>query len=72
MKKKQAESNATPQETAAALGVSVGTLARWRAAGCPCVESKPYGRGKHASRPRYNVEDVKKWIAGQGRKEARA
>ena len=69
MKKKQAERNATPQEAAAALGVSVATLTRWKNAGCPYKESKPYGQGKRASRPRYNVEEVKQWIAGQGRKE---
>ena len=69
MKKKQAERNATPQEAAAALGVSVATLTRWKNAGCPYKESKPYGQGNRSSRPRYNVEEVKKWIAAQNRKE---
>lgn len=65
MEKKQAQSKDKPQEIAATLGVSVGTLSRWRAAGCPCMESKPYGRGKQASRPRYNLEQVKAWINEQ-------
>ena len=67
--KKTEERNATPQEAAAALGVSVATLTRWKNAGCPYTESKPYGIDNRSSRPRYNVEEVKKWIAGQGRKE---
>lgn len=52
----------TPARLAIALGVSVMTVARWRALGCPYTETKPNALGKSGSRPRYNLEQVKAWI----------
>lgn len=63
----------TPEQLAIKLGVSVMTVARWRARGCPYTETKPNALGKGGSRPRYNLEQVKAWINEQrNRKEIQA
>lgn len=51
----------TPQELAARLGVSRATVARWKSAGCPFVETRPYTL-KRFTRPRYNVGAVIAWL----------
>lgn len=58
----------TPEQLAIKLGVSVMTVSRWRARGCPYTETKQNALGKEGSRPRYNLEQVKAWINEQ-RKE---
>lgn len=51
-----------PVELAAALGVSVVTVYRWKKQGCPCVEEKPNRAGVTGSRPRYNLQAVRAWL----------
>ena len=62
----------TPGELAATLGVSTMTVARWRARGCPYHELSPNTIGKTASRPRYNLAEVKAWIKEQQQKGEQA
>lgn len=57
----------TPGELSAALGVSTMTISRWRARGCPYREACPNYTRKSASRPRYNLAEVKAWIKEQQR-----
>lgn len=59
------ERTLTPAALAGLLGVSVGTLARWRKAGCPHTETKENGMSARASRPRYNADEVKAWLAAR-------
>ncbi len=51
----------TPQGLAERLGVSRATVARWKAAGCPFVETRPYTL-KRFTRPLYNVGAVIAWL----------
>ncbi|MBR2010900.1 MAG: hypothetical protein IKA06_04060 [Clostridia bacterium] len=62
------KSELTPRELCRALGVNIGTLARWKRKGCPYRENAPYTIGRQASRPRYNLEQVKAWIQEQQKK----
>ncbi len=55
----------SPVQLAGALGVSVMTVTRWKQAGCPHEESKPNWSGGNASRPRYNADEVKAWLAAR-------
>lgn len=43
------------------------TISRWRARGCPYREACPNYTRKSASRPRYNLAEVKDWIKEQQR-----
>jgi phage terminase Nu1 subunit (DNA packaging protein) len=58
----QFNSNLSPGELSAALGVSKATISRWKTQGCPYHEAAPFAIGAQASRPRYNLEAVKAWI----------
>jgi phage terminase Nu1 subunit (DNA packaging protein) len=55
----------TPGQIAGALSVSVSTIWRWKKKGCPYKETRENAIGKHASRPRYDLEAVKSWIQEQ-------
>ena len=59
---KQTVKDLSPGEIAAALGVSKATVARWKKLGCPHKETAPFAIGSQASRPRFNLEEVKAWI----------
>lgn len=59
----------SPQEISTALGVATGTVREWKNKGCPYKEANPFGIGKTSSRPRYNLEEVKAWLAEQNRKK---
>lgn len=52
----------TPADTARAFGVSLSTVRYWRRAGCPVVYAGSVASGG-ASRPRYDLAAVKKWLA---------
>lgn len=66
------KSELTPRELCRALGVNIATLARWKRKGCPYRENAPYTIGKQASRPRYNLAEVKSWIKEQQQKGGEA
>lgn len=51
----------TPADTAAAFGVCVSTLRRWRREGCPVYQIGIADAGK-GSRPRYDAAAVKRWL----------
>lgn len=55
----------TSAELAGKLGVSVMTILRWRKAGMPYIDSKPYKAARNAARPRYDLEQVKAWLASR-------
>lgn len=59
----------TPEEVGTACGVTINTVRQWKHKGCPYTESRPYGIGKTSSRPRFDLEEVKSWLAEQNRKE---
>lgn len=59
----------TPKELSISCGVTINTVREWKKRGCPHVESQPYGIGKTSSRPRYDLDEVKTWLAEQNRKE---
>lgn len=69
MNKRNNERLLTPKELSAVLGVTINTVRDWKNRGCPYVESQPYGLGKTSSRPRYDLDEVKTWLAEQNRKE---
>lgn len=50
-----------PADAAAALGVCLSTLRRWRREGCPVYQIGISLAGK-GSRPRYDAAAVKKWL----------
>lgn len=54
----------TPADTALAFGVSLTTLRTWRRAGCPVIYAGRATSGG-ASRPRYDLQAVKKWLAAR-------
>ena len=51
----------TTTQIAAALGVSYGTIARWRKSGCPYEETRPNVKTPVGSRPLYDINAVKEW-----------
>ena len=53
----------TKTELARALRVGVGTVGKWNRAGCPrFYVGVTHGKG---SRPRYDLEQVKAWLASR-------
>lgn len=54
----------TPADTARAFGVSLSTVRYWRREGCPVVYAGSVASGG-ASRPRYDLQAVKNWLAAR-------
>lgn len=53
----------TKTELARAMRVSVGTVSKWNRTGCPrFYVGVTHGKG---SRPRYDLEQVKAWLASR-------
>ena len=67
MSKNSKTTSLTPSELAYSLGVSARTINRWTKIGCPCEKTTPFALGATGTRPRYNLEKVKEWVAGQQR-----
>ena len=62
----------TPAQVAAALSVSVPTVARWRSLGCPFLETRKVRLCKQASRPRYDLAAVRAWLESRNMKGGEA
>lgn len=62
----------TTTQLAAALGVSYGTVARWKKKGCPYEETAPHVQLPVESRPKYDLDEVKAWYTERHTKLANA
>lgn len=65
---KQIEPYKNKQQIAEFFGVSIRTVERWMASGCPVLRLGGEGLGK---RPRFRLSDVSAWIDTQATVSAR-
>ena len=66
------EEKLTPVQVAAALGVSLSTVIRWKSQGCPYRETRKVILCKQASRPRYDLAAVRAWLESRKMKGGEA